>query len=313
MLSTIIVIAIAFILAGAIGLWLYGERGYPLRRSTWAFMRQAGLRRTLNGSALHAYVYGRWIKEYIHLLLHHVFPRLRPRGKEWLADRYHAKVLTQDQAEAIITIDEEIPLQDLEQIIPYSTARDLVLKGPPEVAVYQCGCRQNRSNPCQPIQVCMPIGQPLVNFFLEHHPESCRRLSKEEALDLLRAEHERGHLHSAWFKDAVLNRLYAICNCCKCCCGGIEAMVKHGIPMMAPSGYVARVDESMCAACPICEDACPFGAIRVDGTAVVKWETCMGCGVCVGQCPKKAMSLVRDERKGLPLDVRLLAQEQAVR
>jgi hypothetical protein len=38
-----------------------------------------------------------------------------------------------------------------------------------------------------------------------------------EALDLLRAEHERGHLHSAWFKDVMLNRFYAICNCCKCC------------------------------------------------------------------------------------------------
>lgn len=37
----------------------------------------------------------------------------------------------------------------------------------------------------------------------------------------------------------------------------------------------------------------------------------MGCGVCVRQCPNEAMSLVRDERKDIPLDVRLLAQEQA--
>jgi hypothetical protein len=35
--------------------------------------------------------------------------------------------------------------------------------------------------------------------------------------------------------------------------------------------------------------------------------------VCIGQCPNEAMSLVRDERKGIPLDVRLLAQEQGVR
>ena len=311
--STIVLIVVAIIIVAGLGLWLYGERWHPLRRSTWAFMRQAGLRRILNGSAIHAYVYARWIKEYIHLLIFHIFPRLKPQGKKWLANHYHSKVLTPDQAEAIISIDKEIPLRDLEQIIPYSMARDLVLKGPPDIAVWQCGCRQNRENPCQPIQVCMPIGQPLVDFILEHHPQSSRRLTKAEALDLLRAEHERGHLHSAWFKDAILNRFYAICNCCKCCCGGIEAMLKHGIPLMASSGYVSQVDPTLCTACEICKNACAFKAIRVDGTAAVNWETCMGCGVCVGQCPTKAMSLARDERKGVPLDVRLLAQEGAVR
>ena len=40
-------------------------------------------------------------------------------------------------------------------------------------------------------------------------------------------------------------------------------------------------------------------------------ETCIVCGVYVGRCPGEAMTLVRDERKGIPLDVWLLAQEQA--
>jgi Pyruvate/2-oxoacid:ferredoxin oxidoreductase delta subunit len=312
MSATVILIVFGIILVGGLGLWVYGERGHLLRRSSWLFLRQAGFRNTVNGNALHAYVYGRWIKEYLHLLIFHIGPRLTPSGKTWLANHYHAKVLTPDQAKAIITIDQEIPLRDLEQIIPYSTARDLVLKGPPDVTVFQCGCRQNRNNPCEPIQVCMVIGQPFADFIIEHHPDSSRRLTQAEALELLRAEHERGHLHSAWFKDAMLNRFYAICNCCKCCCGGIEAMVKRGVKMMSSSGYVAKVDESLCSACPACEDACPFGAIQVNGSAVVKWETCMGCGVCVGQCPSKAMSLVRDERKGMPLDVRLLAQKQVI-
>ncbi len=84
------------------------------------------------------------------------------------------------------------------------------------------------------------------------------------------------------------------------------------VPVLASSGYVAQVDETLCAACATCEDACPFKAIQVNETSVVNWEACMGCGVCVGQCPDEAMSLVRDERKGVPMDVRLLAQEQAV-
>ena len=312
MLGTIILIVVGALLVTALALWLFGERWWPLRPSTWKFMGEAGLQRLLNLSALHAYVYGRWIKEYLHLLINYIFPHLGPRGKKWWADRYHGKVLTPELARAIVTVEQDIPLQDLEQIIPYPMARDLVLKGPPEVAVFQCGCRQIRDNPCQPIQVCMVIGQPFVDFVLEHHPQSSRRLTHAEALELLEAEHQRGHLHSAWFKDAMLGRFYAICNCCKCCCAGIEAMVKHGAPMVASSGYVAQVDETYCAACATCEDACPFEAIQVNGTAVVNWEACMGCGVCVGQCPNEAMLLVRDEKKGVPLDVRLLAREQAV-
>jgi|Deesub1362B_J571_1020462.scaffolds.fasta_scaffold10562_2 Pyruvate/2-oxoacid:ferredoxin oxidoreductase delta subunit len=311
MLGTIILIVVGALLVTMLVLWLFGERWRPLRPSTWRFMREAGFRRFLNLSALHGYIYGRWTNQYVKLLINYIFPRLGPRGRKWWADRYHGKVLTQEQAKAIITIDQDIPLRDLEQIIPYPMARDLVLKGPPDVAVYECPCRHARQNPCQPTQVCMVIGQPGVDFVLEHNPQSSRRLTQAEALELLEAEHERGHLHSAWFKDAVMDRFYAICNCCKCCCGGIEAMVKYGIPMMASSGYVAQVDETLCAACAACEDACPFRAIQVNEMSVVNWEACMGCGVCVGQCPNEAMSLVRDERKGVPLDVRLLVQEKA--
>ena len=307
MLGAIIFIVVGVLLVTVIVLWLYGEHWHPLRRSTWRFMRQVGLRQILNGSALHGYVYGRWIKEYISLLIHHIFPRLGPGGKRWLTGHYHGKVLTLDQAEAIINNNREIPLRDLEQIIPYPMARDLILKGLPDVAVFQCGCRQIRANPCQPIQVCMVIGQPFVDFVLEHHPKSSRRLTQPEALELLKQEHERGHLHSAWFKDVMLNRFYSICNCCKCCCGGIEAMVKYGAPTMVSSGYVAKVDETNCNVCGTCVDVCPFGALSFKEVLKVNWEKCMGCGVCAGQCPSDALSLERDERKGVPLDVRMLA------
>jgi ferredoxin len=153
----------------------------------------------------------------------------------------------------------------------------------------------------------MVVGQPFVDFILEHNPQSSRRLTQEEAVELLRAERERGHLHAAYFKDVMLSRFYAICNCCKCCCGAIEAHTRRGVPMVTSSGYVAQVDEDVCKACGTCEDACPFGAIHVNGVSAVTWEKCMGCGVCEAKCPNDAVTLVRDERKGTPLDVRALA------
>ena len=119
--------------------WVVGERGRLLRRSTRAMMVQAGVRRQLNLSALHGYVYGRWTKQYLWLLNRQIVPRLGQRGRQFLADRYHGKVLTHELAKAIVTVEpnQEIPLQDLEQIIPYSTARLIVLDGPTEIAVYE--------------------------------------------------------------------------------------------------------------------------------------------------------------------------------
>ena len=260
--------------------------------------------RILNG--LHAYVYGRWTKEYVFLLRNLILPRLSSQKKKKLADGFHCKVLTHENVKAIITINKDISKRDLEQIIPYPTARTLVLKGPPDIVVYECPCRHSRKHPCQPTQVCMMIGKSVGDFMLKYHPTRCRRISQTEALEILQAEYERGHLHSAWFKDAIGGRFYAICNCCKCCCFGIDAMVTYGTPMVASSGYVSHVDWTRCNACGACEAACPFGAIEMNGIASVKWDTCMGCGVCTSQCPSGAMSLVQDERKGIPLDVRAL-------
>ena len=308
MLGTIVIISIGLILLSLFGVWLIGERGKLLQPSTWTSMKEFGLKQILNLKGPHMYIYGRWTNQYVKTLVHYIIPRLNSAGKKWLSDRYHAKVITAEQAKAIITINQNIPLRDLEQIIPYPMARDLVLKGPPDVIAYECPCRHSRPHSCQPTQVCLVIGQPFVDFILEHNPQSSRRLTQNEALDLLEAEHNRGHVHTAWFKSACLDRFYNICNCCKCCCGGIEAMMKYGVPILAPSGYLAQVDRGLCASCGICVKACPFDANSLgEGGIAVDWQKCMGCGVCVDSCPNHARSLVRDEAKGLPLDVRLLA------
>ncbi len=262
--------------------------------------------RFMNFKAIHAYVYGRWTYQYVGTLIKHILPRLKPKGKKWLSDRYHAKVLTPELAEALITHDHSILQHDMEQIIPYPMARDLILKANPDIVVYDCACRKARESHCNPLQVCMVVGKPFTSFTLKHHPESARRIDQKEAVELLKAEYERGHLHSAWFKDACGDRFFALCNCCKCCCMGVEAMMKHDTPMMASSGYVAVVDEESCAACSTCAEACPFDAIQVEEAAVINWDGCLGCGVCEGQCPSGAMSILRDEKKGVPLDVRLM-------
>ncbi len=58
-------------------------------------------------------------------------------------------------------------------------------------------------------------------------------------------------------------------------------------------GVVAVVDESRCAVCLTCVRACPYHVpyIGDEGVAVFNPADCHGCGVCVAECPGKAITL----------------------
>jgi dissimilatory sulfite reductase (desulfoviridin) alpha/beta subunit len=157
--------------------------------------------------------------------------------------------------------------------------------------------------------VCLIVGEPFAGLVLEHHPGKSRRITQAEALEILQAEDARGHVHHAFFKDAMLNRFYAICNCCACCCGAMQAQ-RHGSPMLISSGYVAQVDQELCLGCGECESICQFDAIHVpNGLSEVDEAICMGCGVCVEHCPNAALSLLRDYSKGEPLEIHRLIHQ----
>jgi len=107
----------------------------------------------------------------------------------------------------------------------------------------------------------------------------------------------------------MLGRFYAICNCCSCCCGAMQAM-RDGTPMLAASGYTSIVAPDACIGCGDCVEKCPFGAIELlEGTAAVDRSKCMGCGVCVSTCQAGALSLVRDPAQGEPLEIQSLISE----
>ncbi len=291
-----------------------------LSPSTRAFFAQA--RRTPGYSLLdlvHGYIYARWPYLYIgiglgeHPLARWARPLVgrlsgllklgRREGSPTFADTYHGKAVPLAGATRLVTVRQEIRLTNLERVIPYALARDIILQQPEHIAVLDCPCRAARANPCLPLDVCLIVGEPFASFVVEHHPRRARWVSAEEAVEILRAEDERGHAHHAFFKDAMLGRFYAICNCCSCCCGAIEAH-RHGTPMLAASGYLAQVNEGLCRGCGACVRACPFAALTLQGgIARVDAEACMGCGVCSGRCREGALSLVREPAKGEPLEL----------
>ena len=60
-------------------------------------------------------------------------------------------------------------------------------------------------------------------------------------------------------------------------------------------GKVARIDKAKCSECGICRDVCRFDAITPD--YVVEEISCEGCGVCVWNCPEKAISFSPDRNR----------------
>ena len=245
---------------------------------------------------LHGYVYGRWPYLYIgigkgdhplskiHVPLWGAIARLIPKsetpgnGSGTTADGYHGKVVPTEYAKQLVTINQDIRIDDLEQVIPYPKARGLILQNPDHILALDCPCRSAKENPCTPVDVCLIIGEPFASFVSEHHPNRSRWIDSDEAVKILEAERNRGHVSHAFFKDAMLERFYAICNCCECCCGAMNAH-RNGTPMLAASGYVSEVDQAICIGCGTCEDVCQFRAVIVsDGVSVISYEQCMGCG-----------------------------------
>lgn len=302
---------------------------YLIKPSTRAFFAEA---RKIPGYStfdlVHGYVYARWPYLYIGIGTGEhpaarwfapfagLFNRLatgRKKGEKpdstiGYADTYHGKVVPLEAAEHLVSIHDELHIHDLEKVIPYQRARSIIMNNPDRIVALECPCRAAREHPCLPMDVCLIVGDPFASFIREHEPQRSRWITRDEAIDILRLEDERGHVHHAFFKDAMLDRFYAICNCCKCCCGAMQAQ-RNGVPMLASSGYISQVDEDLCIGCADCNPYCQFGALEVvDDVNHVIYGKCMGCGVCTSKCEQGALSLVLDEAKGIPLEIRTLSE-----
>ncbi|MDD5712379.1 MAG: 4Fe-4S binding protein [Smithellaceae bacterium] len=276
---------------------------------------------------VHGYLYFTQYDRYVKLALMFLrrYIRVFPRGRwffDYLIRGYHFKVLTGEQATQILSLDHEVMIDpDLaKRVIPFPVANRIILSQPDHIAVMDCPCRLEKGDKaCLPINVCIAVGEPVVNFWLEHGQRlHARQITSAEAIDIVRSERARGHITCAWFKDATGGKTGVFCNCCSCCCAGMEAIrmsqrlkVEDPPHPGAPSGYSVNIDSDKCNGCGICS-TCNFSAVLVEGGKMTVIDTkCMGCGICVERCPQGALSLVADDRKGVPLDIRMLEEIQA--
>lgn len=240
--------------------------------------------------------------------------------RDHISETYHSKVVRLDDATKFITINRNIELRNLDQVLPYKHAKDIILRNPQNIVAYECACRAQKKDACKPTDVCLVVGEPFVDLVRMFQPFRSRRISREEALGILKEEDERGHVHTAWFKTAMLDRFYAICNCCKCCCLGIKNMSEYHMKTVLPSGFRAIIGED-CIGCGECARYCQFDAIEMisfsdngkekkRGNVIA--ERCFGCGICESKCKKENISLMLDPEKGIPLNIEDLAQTSEI-
>ncbi|MDR2036236.1 MAG: 4Fe-4S binding protein [Coriobacteriales bacterium] len=292
------------------------------------------------GKKMHAYLYLKYIHLYIYgmkMALKKFIPEdrptpIKPSGPEYeivddlirmstswtnykaldpATHSYHGKVLRVEDAEKFFKVDRDINLPDLPKtIIPYEKARKAVVKNPDRIILTECSCRTVLGDKgCEPKEVCMCIGEPWATFVMEHSTLIKRReITQEEALEIIREQHEMGHVQSAFFKDSQNDRLYGLCNCCNCCCTAILAQNYLNAGIFANSGYLREVDQEKCAQCGTCASVCIFEAARIEeGITVNGHDKCMGCGVCQDKCPNGAISMRRnDPAVSEPLDLDVL-------
>ncbi len=190
-----------------------------------------------------------------------------------------------------------VPIEECEAIFDICTS---VVRVP-------CPCRYAAGNKDEGYCLAIttkPIDEHLDAAFADYDlgPDTAKfeRLTKAQALALLRRTETEGLMHSVWtFMTPFIG---AICNCSlEAGCMAMRITVEHETPIMFKGHGIAVADAEACAGCRLCLERCPFKALSIDKAtrrAVVDEERCYGCGVCRSACAYGALALV--PREGAP-------------
>ncbi|MFX1387496.1 MAG: 4Fe-4S dicluster domain-containing protein [Promethearchaeota archaeon] len=210
------------------------------------------------------------------------------------------RVLPSKTSEKVIELNEDLGIVS-QKVLPFEEVEELINKYT-AFSVMPCSCRTKAEAlgyPNEmPIDVCMAFDMG-AEFFIENG--MAKRLTKEEALDLLIQCEKKGMVH------CTLNAQTPdfICNCDKEHCGILKGITKfHRTHGLAFSNFRIKIDESIdCTECYRCVDLCPthaiFPSIEEGGkfNLELKKDLCIGCGVCSTNCSSKRLILEKVENK----------------
>ena len=210
------------------------------------------------------------------------------------------RVLPSKTSEKVIEVNEDLGIVS-QKILPFEEVEELISQYT-AISVMPCSCRTKAKHlgytNTMPIDVCMSFDMG-AEYFIANGIG--KRLTKEEALDLLIKCEKKGMVH------CTLNaqKPEFICNCDKEHCGFLKSMTKfHRLDGFALSNFRAKIEESIkCNECYRCVDLCPthaiYPSIEAGGKFVpeLNLDLCIGCGVCSSNCSVNRILLEKVENK----------------
>lgn len=232
-------------------------------------------------------------------------------------ERFHTKVITLENTKKILILNENLVAisEKNRQIIPFKYAYKIIFREPDYIAVMDCPCKK-AFPPYESVSCCLAVGRELATFWLEHCTKyNARKISQEEAFDIVKDLRKTGHVTQAFFKVATGGATGVICNCHPESCISLKASVitnqfQQGLVQSSVSGYSIRHDSDKCTGCGQCLKTCHPGALFLDNKKMeYTREICIGCGLCVDACPEHAVTLYQDDDKPLPLDIDLIRKD----
>lgn len=208
------------------------------------------------------------------------------------------------QAGRTLVHEKAVDPQERTRVLDIERATHLVAEAKTR-AVSLCYCRhimEHEGRGCgKPMEVCTTLNAA-ADYVIRHNLG--RKISREEALDILEQTRAAGLVHIA---DNVRKRPAYICHCCGCCCTMLSAINRFRIfDAVVTSPYESVFDSAKCNGCGLCAKRCPVSAIRIagegaGGKAALAREICLGCGVCKPSCNRGAIALApRKERVVVP-------------
>ena len=188
------------------------------------------------------------------------------------------------------------------QVLPLEDAQHIIgnLAAEPIIKNY-CVCRWMQRGVKD--AVCINFGQ--LSEVIEKHtryiPENVKyRLDREEAIEALQEQNEKGYIASVWFQPVPY--INAICSCETPECGGLRLRNDFDLKTVFKGEYVIDIDIDNCQGCKECVSMCQFGALRYLPSikrVIVDLDKCFGCGVCRHACQHDALNLIpRDDVPG---------------
>jgi Na+-translocating ferredoxin:NAD+ oxidoreductase RNF subunit RnfB len=194
----------------------------------------------------------------------------------------------------IFVNESEIDSDHQLEVLAYEKATQ-VIHSATHIGLSQCYCRHKMDHvglACDaPQKICLTLNITAASLIRHGHAKA---IDTSEAIQTLQRAHDH---HLVQFGENVRQQVNFICNCCKCCCEGLQAAQRFAMysPVLS-SNFLPEVNSDKCSGCSQCVQACPVDAISLSnasdtGHVEVYTDICLGCGICSRVCPTSAIRL----------------------